>query len=368
MHAKSAIQILTHIMKWSNEDVTDNLADLQALSGYGYDEYQQFKPGMRFIESLASWLNQMPLEKRQVAFRFVKERLLYITQDQMKQIISVAYPEYIVPILLKQLSRELTTHPPYWNVKRLLDSNEFQILLSKCLLVGLSDGSQIDIFRRSNSALSHEQIYRTHEFNNSRQKKIKEALEKKLAIFHKTDAYFRNVFLLDDFSASGISYLEEDPETQYHMKGKLECFHSSIIHTDDPISKLVNTDDLRVWLVLYIATEYAKTRLQSLGSKLFSPIPFAVIVIHTLPDNIKYLEGENSEFTELIKNKKFGWETLVDEHFKKGDTTKPYLGFDACALPLILNHNTPNNTLPILYRNDKKTSFKGLFPRVSRHQ
>ncbi len=81
MHEKPASEILMRTMKWSQEDVTNNLADLQALSGYGYDEYEQFRPGMRFIERLASWLNQLPPEKRTAAFRFVKEKLLYVTHS-----------------------------------------------------------------------------------------------------------------------------------------------------------------------------------------------------------------------------------------------------------------------------------------------
>ena len=81
MHENPASQILMRTLGWSQVDVTNNLADLQALSGYGYDEYEQFRPGMRFIESLASWLNQLPSEKRTVAFRFVKEKLLYVTHS-----------------------------------------------------------------------------------------------------------------------------------------------------------------------------------------------------------------------------------------------------------------------------------------------
>ena len=367
MHEKPASEILMHTMKWLQEDVTNNLADLQALSGYGYDEYEQFRPGMRFIESLASWLNQLPPEKRTSAFRFVKEKLLYVTHDQMTQIVSVAYREYVVPILLRQVSRELKPTIPYWSVARLLNLNEFKVLLNKCLFVGLSDGSQIDIFRRINSEINHEQVYRTHEINRARKAKIKGELQKRLGT-EETDTYFRNVFLLDDFSASGITYLKEDQSSPHGMVGKIANFYNSITDKGDPVSELVDIEDLRVWLILYVATERAKTRLQDLGSRLFSNIPFSVIVIHTIPDSVKYLESDDEEFTELIKDKNFGWEGLPNKHMEMGDVRRPYLGFDACALPLILNHNAPNNSLPILHRNDRGVQFKGLFPRISRHQ
>lgn len=367
MNEKPATQILSRTMKWSQKDVTENLASLQVLSGYGYDEYQQFRPGMRFIESLASWLNQFPQNKRAAAFRFVKEKLLYITQDQMKQIISVTYLDCIVPILLKQISHELEPSIPYWNVAQLLNLNQFKVLLRKCLFVGLSDGSQIDTFRRNNQAIDHEQIYRTHEINYTRTGKIKMALKKDLGC-KEPSAHFRNIFLLDDFSGSGLSYLRRSESSPSDMVGKIADFHRSVTNKIDPISELVDIKDLRIWLILYVATEHAKEHLQYLGSKLFSKIPFSVISTHTIPDSIKYRENDDTEFTDLIKNKNFGWRELdTDDHMNTGDNKRPYLGYDSCALPLVLNHNTPNNSLPILHRNDC-VKFKGLFPRVSRHQ
>ena len=366
MQANVAVQILKHTMGWSHEGVTDNLTVLQALSDYGYDEYQQFTPGMRFIESLAIWLNQLPPNKRGTAFQFVKEKLLYVTQDQMKQIISVAYPDRIVPILLRQASSKLKPAIPYWNVAQIRNSNEFKNLLRKCLFVGLSDGSQIDTFRRNNPEIDHEQIYRTHEINRQRTDTIKRELKTNLGIPQESNVYFRNIFLLDDFSASGISYLKEKSKTD-GMEGKIASFYDSITNKADPVSELVDAKDLHVWLVLYIATEYAREYLQNLGSKLFSEIQFSVIVIHIIPDSIKYREDDDAKFTELIKNKKYGSEKLYNRHMEKGDTTKPYLGFNSGALPLILNHNTPNNSLPILHRNDAGVEFKGLFPRISRH-
>ena len=285
----------------------------------------------------------------------------------MKQIISVVYLEHIVPILTKQVAQELKPTIPYWNVAQILDLDEFKVLLNKCLFVGLSDGSQIDIFRRSNPEINHEQVYRTHEISSTRKDKIKDELKKRLGT-EESNTHFCNVFLFDDFSASGISYLKKNSSSPHGMVGKIANFYNSIIDKNDPVSELVDINDLRIWLILYVATENAKKRLQDLGSSLFSKIPFSVIVVHTIPDSVKYLENDNKEFTELIKDKNFGWEGLPDRHMEMGDDTKPYLGFDACALPLILNHNTPNNSLPILHRNNKSVQFKGLFPRISRHQ
>ena len=372
MHETPARQILTRTMKWKTKDVTENLAELQVLSDYGYDEYQQFKPGMRFIESLARWLNQFPREKRNAAFGFVKRRLLYITQDQMRQIISITYSGHVIPILLRQVS-ELDGRIPYWHVKRLRDLNEFKMLRRRCLFVGLSDGSQIDTFRRYNPEINNEQVYRAHEINGARAESIQGALETYLKENHnlgQPKAHFCNIFLLDDFSASGTTYLRPaDSGQEDKWDGKLAKFCDSIKSKCDPISSLVNINDLRIWLILYVATERAKKRLEERGKNLFKDIGFSVVTAHTIPDSVKYDEDDDPQFTELIRNKDFGWEGLEnDEHMKKGGTTKPHLGYGDCALPLILDHNTPNNSLPILHRDDENVTFKGLFPRVNRNR
>ena len=370
MNDVSASALLKTIMDWSIDDVLNKLPDLQALANYGYDDYQQFKPGMRFIENLANWLNRLPNDKKNTAFEFIQDKLLFITRSQMEQIVSIAYPYYIVPLLLNQVSKESIKKIPRWNIAKLLKSTEFQILHNQCLFTGLSDGSQIDIFRRSSSKINHEQISRTHEINKSRSRKIQESLEARLNHFKlkKQVNYFRNVFLLDDFSASGTSYINKKSLKTSKITGKIASFHDSITNICDPLSNLVNLNDLKVYLVLYIATETAQKYLQTEGKKIFRLIPFSVIVIHTIPDDIKYDENLNKKFTELIKEKEYGWDKIHTEHTAQGDETKPYLGFDLCALPLILHHNTPNNSLPILHRNDEKTNFKGLFPRIDRHQ
>ncbi len=53
-----AERLLANVMAWTPEDVARERPVLQALAAIKYDEYQQFSPGMRFVESLALWLAQ----------------------------------------------------------------------------------------------------------------------------------------------------------------------------------------------------------------------------------------------------------------------------------------------------------------------
>jgi hypothetical protein len=46
-----AERLLANVMAWTPEDVARERPVLQALAALKYDEYQQFSPGMRFVES-----------------------------------------------------------------------------------------------------------------------------------------------------------------------------------------------------------------------------------------------------------------------------------------------------------------------------
>lgn len=370
MKEDTAKKLLNKIMGWkSAQDEGNEYPDLQALATFGYDNYQQFKPGMRFIESLAIWLSEFPPEKRTVAYNFVKKNVLFVTRPQMEHVVSTAYQDFVIPEILKRVSQD--TGIPKWRIKKLHDCKEYKILHDQTLFLSLSDGSHIDDFRRSHSKINHEQVSRTHEISSRRAEKMRQKLEERLKQ-HSERApkkYFRNIFLLDDFSASGISYIKEDSKERNGVKGKIGMFFDSINDEHDPLKTLVKLDDLHVYVILYYATETAVKKIQSLGSKTFKNNKFTVIPIQLIPDTIKFDEVKEKEFAALVKNKEYGWKDIIDEHFREGNIEKPYLGFNGDGLTLVLYHNTPNNSLPILYRNEPdKTKFKGLFPRFSRHK
>ena len=44
---------LATVMNWTPEDVANERPLLQAMAELKYNEYQQFAPGIRFVESLA---------------------------------------------------------------------------------------------------------------------------------------------------------------------------------------------------------------------------------------------------------------------------------------------------------------------------
>ena len=359
------------VMGWRTpEQAQGNHRRLRAMAASGYDEYMQFSPGMRFVESMALWLDQFRQDERQAAYEFVVERVLFVTRAQMEHAISIAYPDFVVPALVRQVADESSGRLPFWRVGEILASDEFRILLAQCLFAGMSDGSHMDLFRRSSDEIDHEQVLRSHEVSNTRARDLARELDGRIS---KHDGHgstparlFRNVFLIDDFSASGKSYLRGPGHGADSVAGKIARFWESISDQGDQMSRLVDKDDLRVRVLLYTATDRAVDAILRASRDLLPGANLTVEAVHTIPSTIKLDEDRDPGFYRLVSQGKYGWSEPPDKHVRKGASEKPYLGFDHCALPLILHHNTPNNSLPILHASEK--GFSGLFPRIRRHK
>ena len=69
----------------------------------------------------------------------------------------------------------------------------------------------------------------------------------------------------------------------------------------------------------------------------------------------------------ILENHKYCDWKAADDHFRVGGTDDPRAGFANCALPVVLSHNTPNNSIYVLW-GPENSEFFGLFPRVSRHR
>jgi len=76
--------------------------------------------------------------------------------------------------------------------------------------------------------------------------------------------------------------------------------------------------------------------------------------------------GEPSLMSMLSKPEYYD-EKASDRHIAIGGTESARFGFANCSLPLVLSHNTPNNSIYALW-GPEEYQFFGLFPRVSRHR
>lgn len=362
-----ANELFVKIMGWDRERISTELPFLQVVAEYKYDEYHQFAAGTRFIESLALWLRQFSTsEEREVAYRFVLDDLIFLSSSEMQHFVEMAYPDHIRPKLLRRAAIESGQNPNH--TARIAASIAFRELERKCLFLGLSDGARIDLFRRSNTNLSHEQIWLTYELSKDRVDEMTKELNQDLTHMHKRsidNARFSTIVLLDDFSASGRSYYM--PSEGKRLGGKIAEFYHKLTDTSDPLSKLAADDGLSIIVLLYVATAQAREHIAEHSNELWKSngVECGMEVVQLLPDWLRLTRGGQSQMNRLIEEY---YDPLIhDRHLKKGDTEDSRYGFADCGLPLVLHHNTPNNSISLLWSYEEMT-VRGLFPRVRRHK
>jgi hypothetical protein len=197
---------------------------------------------------------------------------------------------------------------------------------------------------------------------------------------------FNSIFLIDDFTASGKSYfrLENGKPAGKIYKFLTALFKEEIKKEErnteekeqenNVYKTLMDTNEhLNIHIVFYIATrdaldtikEALNIFLDTLNNK--NKLTCSVDAVQVIEKQISENVQNQTDFINLISREKYFDKSIIDGHYTKGKHDKPYLGFNECALPIILNHNTPNNSLPILWFSEDSSSV-GLFPRVTRHK
>lgn len=351
-----AERLLANVMAWTPEDVARERPVLQALAALKYDEYQQFSPGMRFVESLALWLEQFEsMDERNAAYAFVLSRLVFLSHAEMAHFSAIAYPDVIRPLFIEQAAKDATL-PPF-RVSQVLGTEAFKRLEGSSLFFGLSDGARVDLFRRSNKELSHEQIFTGYEVSDEKVNEIRAWLEKR---GHNEAA--PALILLDDFSASGTSCLMADGDK---AKGKVSKFIERI-QSSDAWKSVVSFPKTRLVIVLYVATEQALANIHA-GAEIVRKkhgIEATVLCVQRIAGDLSLKASDDGSMIDVIK--KYYDASVEDEHTKKGGSDLRF-GFAAGGLPLVLHHNTPNNSIFLLWVEDSE-SVRPLFPRVSRHR
>jgi hypothetical protein len=351
-----AERVLAHVMSWDPAQSAQFGAYLQDLARYKYDEYEGFGPGEKFVESLAAWLWQLEQAERTDAIQFVRTSLVFVSRLELDHVIGTVYPDVIRPILLQRAAEELRL-PPY-KVARIAAAREFRELERKTLVLGLADGSRLDRLRRASPQLSHEQVYLAPEIGEdtrrSMHQKLTEALQK---LGLDGPAEFRQVMLVDDFAGSGYTLLHP---SNGGWSGKLIRLKG---HLDLLIDNGLVASDASVCLILYLASASAYRNLKEHIDR--AGLGWGMRVVQILPDSL----SQNGEPIAALSQKYFD-PLLRDEHKAQGGSD-PSLGFGVLALPVVLHHNTPNNSVGLLWADTSErhggAHRRALFPRRERH-
>lgn len=367
MKDELAEALLAKVMGWGAAEVAAQRAILQDLARYKYDEYQQFAPGQRFIESLALWLRQFEgKEARSAAYNWVRNRLIFLSGAEMNHLVTSTFPTLIRPWLLQKAAEE--TEFGVTRVKALAASEAYRLRLRQTLFLGLSDGAHIDQFRRANPALSNEQIWHAYDFSDEKAKdfgkKLAKDLEKRLGRAPtEAEARYRAVCLLDDFTASGKTYLragDNGPD------GKIAKIWAKLKDKESGFATFVDQENVELLIIIYVAAAQAVDYLEAELPKQLGLPKEVLQVAHRLPDSCRVDGVDDAAFLKLVGDDRYFDMCVDDEHAAVGGDSMRY-GFSSCRLPVVLGHNTPNNSLFLLWAGPEHT-VRGLFPRISRHR
>ena len=416
MKRELALQLLqeTLPMLLEGEDEAASIfRELEFLSDYKYNGYEMYHPGRLFLENLYLWLDQFKPEERMDALRFVREKLISISRRDFQQLAYILYHDVIRRQQIR-ITAEYAGISPY-RIRLIRESPYFQQITRASLYVGMSDGARIDYIRRHNLHISNEQVLPYYEVSSLKKADLLKELQKELS---NPNGLFHCLFMVDDFCGSGRTLLREvvtinvnqpyEPpviplswqsrfrfsaetnELELLYQGALSCedqqalqgmgvsreYAEAIDHLIDKYSKNETVlkgaltkaeENLReildskayIYLCPLLATQKALDRLNALITRL--PAPFA---------DMKILPGAVLKDSERITSNKDPIGALCENYyttdFEDEHTGPVKFGFDNCGLPLVLHHNTPNNSIYLLWAR-KPAGFNPLFVRYERH-
>lgn len=186
-----------------------------------------------------------------------------------------------------------------------------------------------------------------------------------------SDRKFNSLYLIDDFTASGTSFIRKDID-QY--KGKLtkiidKFFNSKVNETSRELL-LPNVD---IHIIFCLATQCAISHIEILLSEFIKSrgleerISFDVRCVQIIPNRVAEEIKNDTTLVDIIKKEKYiNKKNVGTKSYKVGHGEQEYFGYGDGALPLVLSHNTPNNSILVLWQDDDD-NYPSLFPRINRH-
>lgn len=366
MRSTLADRLLRAVMNWEDDSVDPAklalVGVMNDLALYKYNQYQQYRTGLQFIESLAVWLDQFRPDQREAAFDFIRSRLIFVSDQEMRHLVELLFRDVIKPILRARVSTTLGL--PKYKVAAIDTSAEFTNELKRSLFLGLSDGARIDELRRS-AELNNDQVDGSYFLGLDRVREMRKKMGTK----------FRNVFLIDDFYGSGKSILRWEKDDNWLARyedgasadGRLQKFMSLL---SNKTFNAAFDKDTALHVCLYVATEQALQHIRQAIDEHPSP-PWSgatkptVEAMMVIPGRSCVVHGESDPEFDAILHEKYDPALLMNEHRRVGGDQIVH-GFSDCGLPLVFAHNTPNNSVYLLW--ETMAPYVALFPRVDRHR
>lgn len=365
-----ALRYLGRVMNWNfQEDIKETIW-LRLMSDFKYDGYRDFLAGSRFPEALLNWLQQFDEKDRALAYRFFRERLIFVSWTEINQLVHRTLPVFARNVIVSRVA-EKTRVPSYLVWADSTAREQIEETLRRTLFIGLSDGARIDAFRRANvGRLSNEQVTLSYEMSAAKWRDLHDELRKRTG---DQNATFDVLFLIDDFMGSGKTLLRQERDGAW--KGKLKKFAS-----DFTCQRRIFSEDCTIAVHHYIGTYAARQNLFELlktaemnGPKPWFPGRINASFDLILSPEVELSRTKTSEFEPLIKRYYDSNVHLKSKSFEVGGSEDARYGFADCGLPLVIEHNTPNNSLALIWAESDEKPIPGehamrpLFRRRQRH-
>ena len=379
MNEALALRLLRKIMEWDEETATREYRWLRLMSRLKFDGYRDYVAGVRFSESLAGWLTQLAPPRRAAAYEFVKHRLIYYSPAEIQRLVEQLYPRFVEPALREFAGKDAGVAPyMVWADPgaRVL----FERKRRQTLFIGLSDGARIDILRRANSGiLANDQVVLATHIDDEKWRDLGSKLRNDKLIEGAGAPTFDAVYLVDDFTGSGTSFVR--PKKDGSWTGKLEKFWIALtaargrLGADFPLK-----EDFSLHVHHYISSTQAKTtigeRLAAISKERtgngswFRTVHLSEGLL--LPPSVP-LTAETDAGMWAICDDYYdhGLYEELREHLEELGQTHIRHGYGNAALPVVLEHNCPNNSITLLWAETEgrhgQHPMRPLFPRRHRH-
>jgi len=367
MKAILAKRLVADLMRWDDERATQEFAWLELMVDYKFDHYQGYGAGHRFYIHLVQWISSFKaVPDRECAYALLRSRLVYISQREMHHLVNLSWSK-IVGEMRAAIARRMQI--PLYRVMQVTEARrQFEVMKTRTLYVGVSDGARIDVFRRFNEgAISNEQVVPMAEISETKQKSLCKKLQDRLTELRSDEpATFEWVCLIDDFTGSGTSSIRLEAAG---WDGKVDKFVK-----DNALQQkhLFIADGAHIQVHHYLASAWAAEQVTELLRQYQAhqgKFTFVPSFSHRLPPDIKIDAAAEPALEALLKSR-------YDPSVETTHTGKDiWLGYKQCGLPLMLDHNAPNNSVATLWArsNPKKSTYipanhmSPLFPRRQRH-
>jgi hypothetical protein len=381
MQEQLALRLLRRIMGWDDETAAQEYRWVRLISRLKYDGYGDYLAGVRFAESLAGWLNQFDPKDRQASYDFVKTRLVYFSPAEIQRLVEQLYPRFVEPRLRNAVANELSL-PAYIVLSNAEARRRFDRKRRQTLFIGLSDGARLDILRRANTGvLTNDQVVLATHIDDEKWIDLGKKLAENPLFAGEQTPVFESVYLIDDFTGSGTTFLRQKKDGAW--TGKVKKFWDVLAAArQSPAAAgraIPVSERFSLHIHHYISSDQARNsineRLRFIASTRDVNQWFHEVIVtegFLLPATTP-ISAASDPAMWAICDKYYDHDLYerLKEHLEESGQTHAKHGYAHAALPVIMDHNCPNNSISLLWaETDGKSghhTMRPLFPRRHRH-